>query len=152
MKLYEKMAVSTHHFYLDINPYISWRGNGAGSDRFSLSTEFVDSVKDLDCRNVLHNRKVFNITKMDPMPSKTELYHHLENVCTITPALYIRQIGQKDAIKEPAIVRKQQLLVAWGSEEKRREFQKKGDRTLVSHLYDLKMERSGEGWGPFWKP
>ncbi|KAM0426956.1 hypothetical protein ACHAPT_007854 [Fusarium lateritium] len=144
MKLYEKMQVSTHHFYLDINPYIVWAGG-----ELSASPEFIDSVQKLDCQNILKNRKAFSLDKLDTPPSKKELYHRLLNVCTIAPALYMRQIGQRDAIKEPMVVRKQQMLVAWGPEEKRRAYRDNGEQTLVSHLYSSKS--LGEGWAPFWK-
>ncbi|KAF4461316.1 hypothetical protein FALBO_11891 [Fusarium albosuccineum] len=144
MKLYEKMQVSTHHFYLDINPFIVWMGG-----ELNTSPEFIDSVKKLDCKNVLKNRKAFSLDRLDPPPSKKELYHRLLNVCTVVPALYMRQIGQRDAIKEPMVVRKQQMLVAWGPEEKRRAYRENGERTLMSHLYSVKG--SGEGWAPFWK-
>ncbi|KAM5351867.1 hypothetical protein ACJ41O_004590 [Fusarium nematophilum] len=144
MKLYEKMQVSTHHFYLDINPYIVRHGSD-----LTMSPEFFDSIRTLDCKNVLQNRKAFNVDKLDPSPSKKELYHRLLNVCTVVPALYMRQIGQRDAIKEPMVVRKQQMLVAWGAEDKRRAYQDSGERTIVSHLYAHKG--SGEGWSPFWK-
>ncbi|KAK7425240.1 hypothetical protein QQZ08_008260 [Neonectria magnoliae] len=142
MKLYEKLQVSTHHFYLDINPYIMWSPGG----ELNASPEFIDSLKNLDCRNILQNRKAFNLTKLDPQPSKKELYHRLLNVCTVVPSLYMRQIGQKDSIKEPIVVRKQQLLVAWGSEEKRNAFIEKGERTIISHLFHSKSERAGESW------
>ncbi|KAM0561717.1 hypothetical protein ACHAPJ_002886 [Fusarium lateritium] len=144
MKLYEKMQISTDHFYTDINPYIVWSGR-----ELSTSTEFIDSIKKLDCKNVLKNRKAFNVERIDPTPSKKELYHHLLNVCTVAPALYMRQIGQRDAIKDPIVVRKQQMLVAWGTEEKRRAYVQSADRTLVSHLHASKY--TGEGWAPFWK-
>ncbi|KAF5021425.1 hypothetical protein F66182_6519 [Fusarium sp. NRRL 66182] len=133
MKLYEKMQISTDHFYLDINPYIVW-----DEGQLTTSTEFIDSITKLDCKNVLQNRKAFNAERLDPAPSKKELYHHLLNVCTVVPALCMRQIGQRDAVKAPMVVRKQQMLVAWGSEEKRHAYQGKGDRTLVSHLYAYK--------------
>lgn len=146
MKLYEKLQVSTHHFYLDINPYIMW---GPGAD-LNTSPEFIDSLKNLDCKNILQSRRAFNLAKMDPEPSKKELYHHLLNVCTVVPALYMRQIGQKDAIKEPIVVRKQQMLVAYGPEDKRRKFVEKGDRPIIAHIYHAKNERSGgESWAPF---
>ncbi|KAF4980602.1 hypothetical protein FZEAL_3415 [Fusarium zealandicum] len=144
MKLYEKMQVSTHHFYLDINPFIV---RLAGE--LSMSPEFISSVKELDCKNMLQNRKAFSLDKMDPPPSRKELYHRLLNVCTVAPALYMRQIGQRDAIKEPIVVRKQRMLVAWGSDEKRQAYLDDGDRTLVSRLYTSKS--SGETWSPFWK-
>lgn len=144
MKLYEKLQVSTHHFYLDINPYIVW---GPGGD-LNTSPEFIDTLKKLNCKNVLQNRKVFDVARMDPEPSKKELYHHLLNVCTVVPALNMRQIGQKDSIKEPIVVRKQQMLVAYGEEEKRRKFVENGDRPIISHLYHSKSDRSGESWMP----
>lgn len=142
MQLYEKLQVSTHHFYLDINPFIMWSGGG----ELTASPEFIESIKNLDGRNILQNRKAFNMNKIDPQPTKKELYHRLLNVCTVVPSLYMRQIGQRDSIKEPMVVRRQQMLVAWGSEEKRRNFIDKGDRTLVSHLYYSKTERSGDSW------
>ncbi|KAK5997204.1 hypothetical protein PT974_02557 [Cladobotryum mycophilum] len=142
MALYEKLQVSTHHFYLDINPYISW---GPGN-RISLSSEFIDNVGTLDCKNILQNRKGFNMAKMDPQPTKAQLHKELMNVCTVVPALYIRQIGQRDNIKAPTVVCKQRMLVAWGSEEKREKFANEGDPTLVSQLYFPKSKKKGEGW------
>ncbi|TFA99437.1 hypothetical protein CCMA1212_008747 [Trichoderma ghanense] len=141
MALYEKIQVSTNHFYLDIQPYIAWSGS-----RLSLSPEFVESVDKLDCRNILQNRKAFNMAKLDPQPTKKELYLNLLNVCTVVPALYIRQIGQRDAIKAPAVVRKQQMLVAWGPEEKRDKFTEEGDPSLVSLLFFPKSRKRGDGW------
>ncbi|CEI69521.1 hypothetical protein FVEN_g7041 [Fusarium venenatum] len=142
MKLYEKLQISTNHFYLDINSFIVRAGG-----QLTTSTDFIDTLENLDCKNVLQNRKTFNLGKLDPPPSKKELYHHLHNVCTVVPALYMRQIGQRDAIKDPIVVRKQQMLVAWGPEEKRNAYQENGDRTLVSHLYGFKG--TGEGWTSF---
>jgi hypothetical protein len=142
MALYEKLQVATHHFYLDIQPYISW----SPGNRIAMSQEFYECFEKLDCRNILHNRKAFNIAKLNPQPSKGELYMNLLNVCTVVPALYIRQIGQRDAIKAPSIVRKQQTLVAWGPEEKRDKFTEEGDATLVHMLYFTKARKKGEGW------
>lgn len=141
MALYEKLQVSTHHFYLDIQPYISW-----SSSRLCLSPEFFESMEKLDCRNILHNRKAFNMAKLDPRPTKSELCMNLLNVCTVIPALYIRQIGQRDAIKAPSVVRKQQMLVAWGPEEKRDKFVEEGDQSLVALLFFPKSRKRGEGW------
>jgi hypothetical protein len=144
MRLYEKLQVSTHHFYLDINPYILW---GHGGD-LEASPEFVENIANLDCRNVLQNRKAFNLAKMDPKPTRKELSHHLFNICTLTPALYMRQVGRKDAIKEPVLVRRQQMLVAYGTQEKRDTFKKGGDRPILGHLYYAKS--SSESWtSPF---
>ncbi|KAL7927806.1 hypothetical protein ACQKWADRAFT_13779 [Trichoderma austrokoningii] len=142
MALYEKLQVATHHFYLDIQPYISW----SGSNHIAHSPEFLECVEDLDCRNILHNRKAFNMNKMDPRPTKADLYNNLLNVCTVVPALYMRQIGQRDAIKAPSIVRKQQMLVAWGSDEKKDKFTEGADESLVHMLCIPKPRKKAEGW------
>ncbi|GKT44673.1 uncharacterized protein ColSpa_04854 [Colletotrichum spaethianum] len=148
MQLYEKMLVSTNHFYFDINPYILCSPNG----EIETSPDFFDCLHDLDCKNVLQNRKAVNLAKMDPPPSKMELYHHMLNVCTLTPALYMRQIGRNDSIKEPQIVRRQQMLVAWGPQDKRAKFRESGDRTLLYHLYCARSDRERQeagGWATF---
>lgn len=141
MKLYEKLQVSTHHFYLDVNPFMAWSTNG----NLMSSAEFLDTLNTLDCRNVLQHRKAFNLAKLDPEPTPTELRHDLVNVCTVVPALMMRQVGQRDAIKEPVTVRKQQMLVAWGPEEKRRKFMENGEATIVAHLF-----QAGRGQGGGW--
>lgn len=140
MKFYEKLQVSTHHFYLDMNPFMAW---GSGGEVL-CSGEFIDNIEKLDCRNVLQNRKVFNMGKMDPKPTASELRHHMVNVCTVVPALMMRQVGQRDAIKEPVVVRRQQMLVAWGPEEKRRRFLEEGDVTLCGCLFGVKSD--GGSW------
>ncbi|KAK0389790.1 hypothetical protein NLU13_3363 [Sarocladium strictum] len=130
MQLYEKMQVSTHHFYLDINPMMAWRRDGS----LITSPEFYDSVHQLDCQNILKNRKTFSLAKLDPQPSSKELSQGLLNVCAVTPALYMRRAGQRDAMKEPTLVRKQHSLVAWGPEEQRQEFLERGERTIAAQL------------------
>ncbi|KEY64489.1 hypothetical protein S7711_07237 [Stachybotrys chartarum IBT 7711] len=138
MKLYEKLQVSTHHFYLDVNPFVMTTSGGD----IVRSQDFLENIEKLDCRNILQNRKAFSLAKLDPPPSKKELLHDLLNVCTVMPALYMRQIGRRDAIKEPTIVRRQQILTAWGSDEKRQKFVDEGDRTVVAQLYFMKPERA----------
>ncbi|OHW89605.1 hypothetical protein CSPAE12_11829 [Colletotrichum incanum] len=148
MQLYEKMLVSTNHFYFDINPYIMCGPNG----EIQTSPDFFDNLQHLDCKNVLQNRKAVNLAKMDPPPSKMELYHNMLNVCTLTPALYMRQIGRNDSIKEPQVVRRQQMLVAWGPQDKRVKFRETGDRTLLYHLYCARSDRERQeagGWTTF---
>ncbi|KAM0330860.1 hypothetical protein ACHAQA_003815 [Verticillium albo-atrum] len=144
MKLHEKILLSTHHFYLDHTQYIVWARNNTGD--LELSPSFLEHLDNLDCKNVVQNRKTFNPRKLNPEPTKTELYHNLENVCTVAPALYMRQIGRLDTIKDPELVRKQQMLVAWGSEEKRIKYKKNGDQTLLGLIYSAN-ER--EGWANF---
>lgn len=55
-------------------------------------------------------------------------------MATVVPALYMRRVGRGDVIKEPTIVRMQQVLVAWGPQDKRDKFLADGQRTLMHQL------------------
>jgi hypothetical protein len=146
MVLYEKLQCSVHHYYLDIVPFIVW--SSGSHNAVEASPEFIDNLRDLDCRDILKHRKAFNLDKMKAAPSKKELYENMTNVCTLAPALYVRQIGRRDAIKEPILVRRQQMLVAWGDEEKKAKFIKNGDTNLVYTVFNTKPERIAgvESW------
>jgi len=147
MRLYEKLQVSTHHFYLDLNPYLFWgAAGGTGSDPQILASEdFYHHLDDFDCRNLVQNRKAVALAKMNPPPGLAELRRDMYNVCTVTPALYMRRVGRKDAIKEPILVRKQQMLVAYGSQEKRAKFMQ-GERTILNHIYHYKINDGFPGF------
>ncbi|KAL2130857.1 hypothetical protein VTI74DRAFT_5847 [Chaetomium olivicolor] len=146
--LHEKLLVSTHHFYLDLNPYVLWNAR----QELEMSPDFLDDLPKLKCENILQNRKPFNVAKLDPQPTREQLYRELANVATVVPALYMRQVGSGDVIKEPTVVRPQQVLVAWGSQEKREKFLANGERTLMHRLYYSQRERErergqeGGGW------
>lgn len=121
---------STHHFYLDLNTYILWNTR----QELEMSPDFIHDLPKLKCENILQNRKPFNLTKLDPRPSKEQLYKELTNVVTVVPALYMRQVGKGDVIKAPTAVRMQHVLVAWGPQERREKFLANGERTLLHHL------------------
>lgn len=152
MKLYEKLLVSTHHFYLDINPYIIL-SNG----QLEQSIQFLDELPNLACENILQARKKFNLAKLDPKPTKKDLYENLTNVVTTVPALYMRQVGRGDTIREPTIVRKQQMLVAWGPPEKKEKFMHNDEGLMNIILFtrtkDREKERGVEAsvWQAPWK-
>lgn len=148
--LHERFVTSTHHFYLDLNPYMIW----SGRQNLETSPDFLDDLPNLKCENILQNRKPFNVAKLDPQPTKEQLHRELANVVTVVPALYMRQVGKGDVIKEPAVVRMQQVLVAWGPPEKRERFIMKGDRTMMYRLYHSQRARAergqdSSGWAPW---
>lgn len=146
--LYERFLTSTHHFYLDLNTYMVWNGR----QNLETTPDFVDNLAKLKCENILQNRKPFNVAKLDPRPTAEQLRRELTNVVTVVPALYMRQVGRADVLREPVLVRMQQVLVAWGPPEKREKFLANSERTLLHRLYNLqreKPERGQEGsvWG-----
>lgn len=150
LKLHEKLLMSTHHFYLDINPYIVWNNRQV----LEMSPDFLDNLGNLKCENILQNRRPLNFSKLDPPPTREDLVANLVNVMTVAPGLYMRQIGRGDAIKPPMVVRRQHLLVAYGPQDKRDRFTANSDRTLMNWVYFAKSEkheRSSEGPWAAWK-
>ncbi|KAB5585570.1 hypothetical protein GE09DRAFT_1234120 [Coniochaeta sp. 2T2.1] len=139
-RLHEKLLTSTHHFYIDTNPYIVWNQQRG----LETNPEFFANLDNLQCENILQNRKHFDVTKLDPPPTFEELKDNLTNVLTVVPGLYIRQIGKGDAIKLPVVVRKQQVLVVFGGQEKRDRFLGKGHRTLMNYIYFGQKEKEKE--------
>lgn len=114
MRLYEKIQLSTHHYYLDMTIY----GTLNQSNRsFIVTEDFYDDMHKTDCIDLLRNRKKFNLEKENPSPA--ELHAKMEYLFTLYPALVMRQYGQGDSIREGVVVRKQGNLVAWGSQEAR---------------------------------
>lgn len=149
MILHEKIISAMHHFYTDINPYMV-----CNKDGFQTPYEFYREVRSLQCQNVLQNRKKLQFDKMDPKPTPEELFQNLANVLALAPAVHMRQIGSGDSLREPVLVRKQQMLVAWGPPEKRNQFQEKADRTLIHQIFYSKPstnERSIESWAASWR-
>ena len=128
---HEKLLTSTHHFHLDLNPLVFWDSE----QELQTSPEFFDNLPRIKCQNILQNRKLFNLAKLDTQPTREELIENLSIVVTVSPALYMRQIGKGDTIKEPAIVRQQQVLVAWGGQEKREKFMADAERTILNRIY-----------------
>ncbi|OIW27610.1 hypothetical protein CONLIGDRAFT_633977 [Coniochaeta ligniaria NRRL 30616] len=145
LRLHEKFLTSTHHFYLDINPHIVWNQQRD----LEMSPEFFENLGKLQCDNILQNRKHFNVEKLDPVPTLEDLKATLTNVLTVVPGVYMRQIGKGDAIKPPMVVRKQQVLVAYGSPEKKHKFMDKGGRTLLSYVYFGQKERERTAENPW---
>ncbi|KAK4148599.1 hypothetical protein C8A00DRAFT_19597 [Chaetomidium leptoderma] len=141
VKLHEKLMTSTHHFYLDLNPYVIWNAR----QELEMSPDFLHDLPKLKCENILQNRKPFNVAKLDPRPTREQLCEGLTNVATVVPALYMRQVGKGDVIKEPTVVRMQQVLVAWGPQEKKEKFLANGERTLIHHLCFSHRERHDRG-------
>lgn len=148
VQLHEKLMTSTHHFYMDLNTYVVWNS----SQSLEMSPDFMDDLPNLKCENILQNRKPFNVTKLEPRPTKEQLYRDLTNVATIVPALYMRQVGKGDIIKDPTAVRPQQMLVAWGPQEKRDRFVESGEPNVLHRLCFSrdKQERAEGGVGHSW--
>ncbi|KAL2265815.1 hypothetical protein VTJ83DRAFT_6915 [Remersonia thermophila] len=138
IRLHEKLMTSTHHFYLDLSTYMIWAGR---QHEFEPNPDFWRDAGQLRCENILQNRKPFVLSKLDPAPGAEDLFRDLMPVATVAPALYMRQVGKGDVIKEPTPVRQQHVLVAWGPEEKRQRFLDRGQRTLVHHIYYSARER-----------
>ena len=131
MRLHEKMQMANHHFYLEMIQFVQF---GPRREDLTIPT-FYDAVPFMDCINLLQNRKKFNIEKENPSP--TELRMKMFPVLTVTPALIMRQYGQGDSMREKVAIRKQQCLVAWGSQEAKERLTR-GPNTVIGTLLSSK--------------
>ncbi|KAK3315465.1 hypothetical protein B0H66DRAFT_583954 [Apodospora peruviana] len=138
VEFHEKLLTATHHYYPVVNSYILWGPNQVLEEK---SQDFIDNLSDLRCENVLQNRKLFNIAKLNPKPTRADLLNDLINVATIVPGLYMRQIGKRDTLKTPKVVRRQQMLVAWGAEAQREAFMASSEPTLMHRIQASTRDR-----------
>lgn len=129
--LQEALSTSTHHFYLDLNPYAVFNTR----QEAELNSDFIENLSKLKCENILQNRKAFVLAKVQPAPTREELRENLVNVATLVPALYVRQVSKGDSLKTPTVVRPQHMLIAWGSQERRERFLDTNQRTLIAQIY-----------------
>lgn len=131
--LHEKLLVSTHHFYTTLDGYYV-QGTKREGGGVVTSPDLYPSLDKLDCKNILQNRKTITRARIEADGS-ADPQRALRTVLALTPAVYMRQVGQRDMVKEPALVCRQQMLVAWGSQEKREDFIRGGEKTLLAHLF-----------------
>lgn len=127
----EALSTSTHHFYIDLNPYAIFNTR----QEVEISPDLIESLSNLRCENILLNRKPFTLAKLQPAPTADELRQNLVNVATLMPALYMRQVGKGDSLKPPRVVRPQQMLVAWGSQQQREKYLNSNQSTLITQIY-----------------
>ncbi|KAK5658680.1 hypothetical protein OQA88_2076 [Cercophora sp. LCS_1] len=134
--LHEKVLTSIHHFY----------------HRFSLlraentREQFLMELPSLKCENVLQNRKAFVLAELDSQPAQEQRSKDLHLVMTVAPAYFIRKIGKSNELKEPTLVRKQHVLVRWGSDDEWDIFVASGQRTLVDRLNTLAQPEAASVW------
>ncbi|KAK0634380.1 hypothetical protein B0T17DRAFT_482205 [Bombardia bombarda] len=141
VQLHEKLLISTHHFYMDINQYSMWYSGH--SEHGSMTTpEFLEDLHKLRCENIVEYRKPFDIAKMPFRPTIEHLNRDLIHVMTVVPAICMRRIGGGSCIREAEVVRKQQVLVAWGSQEKLNRFMDENyGRTLMYRICFPRSEK-----------
>lgn len=129
--LREKSLISTHHFYFSLDIYTMENS----SQPRSFPVAFLSDIHGIHCANLLQNRKVFSMSKLDPDTTIEEIQQNLVYVMTLTPGLYMRKVLKGDSIQSPMIVHKPQVLVAWGPPEARREAMDNTEPTLMENLH-----------------
>jgi hypothetical protein len=137
MDLHEKFLTATHHFFLDLNPYMVW----TPKHTVEPSAEFFEKLDEMEMENLLQNRKKLQLAKLDPQPTLEDLYENLTNVVTVAPGLWMRQVGRADVVKDRKLLTKQSVLVAFGSPEKR-EAASKAKPGLMSQILFQKNEKN----------
>ncbi|KAI0125115.1 hypothetical protein BJ170DRAFT_488820 [Xylariales sp. AK1849] len=143
IRLQDKIQTSIHHFYFELNPY-DLSAPGDPDDR-PRAASLLDEIEKTDCEDVLNNRKRFDLGKLSPAPSRAEILDMLYPICITCPRLMMRQVGRGDVIREPTVVRKQKVLVAWGPPESRIESLEEEQQTLMNAVYSIKAGRGTRG-------
>ncbi|KAK0613321.1 hypothetical protein B0T14DRAFT_438897 [Immersiella caudata] len=137
--LQKKMETSLHHFYIDDTPYFH-----PGSGNFNHVPFYKNLHSNrVKCEDVLHYRKPFNLTKLDPAPSDHQLFTELSYVMTVSPALYMRKIAKGDVMNQPILVRAEQALVTWGPMEDFEKFKAENKLTQMHRI----LNEKGPGGG-----
>lgn len=136
MRLHEKFLTSTRRFYLYTN------------SRFRAGKRFdgdLSHLKSLDCVDIARNNRKFVIDKLNPQPSIEEVRKNLRMVCSTRPALMVIEAGRQGKLKDPAIVCKEVMQVAWNSGERQstlKKDQQSGSsawlRTIVSAVENVR--------------
>ncbi|KAH8677907.1 hypothetical protein BX600DRAFT_431217 [Xylariales sp. PMI_506] len=150
MLLQQKIQTSIHHFYFELSVYEFDSHAMAQLPRSALLLHELDKV---ECEDVLNNRKKIDITKVSPPPSREEALEHMYPICVTSPRLMMRQVGRGNVIRDPTIVRKQKVLVAWGPHELRAAMVRDEPQTLMNAIQNArKRTKTGDygmtfGWG-----
>lgn len=114
-------------FYFDVNPCVCESPEGSvytAEDFYYAAQGDVVAME-----NVIEARKKVKVGSA----SVADLRKNLRPVITTSPALHVEQIGQDGKMKERVVVRKQEMVVSWGSREKMKAFMK-GERNLFHRL------------------
>ncbi|KAK1772787.1 hypothetical protein QBC33DRAFT_608211 [Phialemonium atrogriseum] len=115
LELNEKFLTSTHHFYLNLRTYINRDHNG----NLKMSNDFAKDLDKIKCENVLKNRRIIHVEKLDEQLVKDCIEGSFINILTVAPGLHMRQVGRRDTIEPPAVIRKQHVLVAYDGQKGR---------------------------------
>lgn len=116
-----------------------------GPDNAATTAEILGDLDKLDCEDIFNNRKRFNPAKLSRPMTANELLHLLYPICVTCPRLMMRQVGRGEILKDPAVVRKQKTLIAWGSSEYRKDVLDREPPTLLYTIYHAKSGRGAEG-------
>ncbi|KAI1412016.1 hypothetical protein F5Y13DRAFT_180377 [Hypoxylon sp. FL1857] len=108
LRLHEKFLTSPNDFSLGMDPTFrpGQRFNGE-----------LAQLKGLRCVDIAKNHRNFVIDKLSPIPSEEDLRRNLQIIFSVRPALIVTKAGHGKSLKEPTIICKEQMLVAWIPQE-----------------------------------
>ncbi|RYP40953.1 hypothetical protein DL769_011678 [Monosporascus sp. CRB-8-3] len=146
LELQEKMESSIHYYELTLKQY-EGPSYGAVSDH-DRASKLLAELDEVDCEDVLGNRRRWDPAKLPDPPSQDDMQHKLYPICTLSPRLVMRQVGRGEIVKEPRVLRKQKTLVAWATPAARASRLAEEPPTLMNAIYNMRQPRSN-GVGGF---
>ncbi|KAI0973836.1 hypothetical protein F4678DRAFT_459323 [Xylaria arbuscula] len=108
-KLYEKLQTSHEKYSIET---AQWARPGAAMSQNLADGGIEDFLSNLHCVNAAGHNEVVFVDELDPKPTSEELREQLQFICSIRPALKVREL-QKSGGRDSATVSKEKVLVAW---------------------------------------
>ncbi|KAI2469103.1 hypothetical protein F4781DRAFT_431781 [Annulohypoxylon bovei var. microspora] len=109
LSLHEKFLTSTNDFRM--GTHISTRAE----QKFDGEAAHLSS---LECTDIASNHRKFLIGKLKPIPTIEQLREQLYIICSACPALIVIEFGRGQSLKDPYILCKEEMLVAWIPDDK----------------------------------
>ncbi|KAI1505158.1 hypothetical protein F5X99DRAFT_431297 [Biscogniauxia marginata] len=111
LRLHERFLTATSQFYLPLGDQ-GFR-TGQKFDGELSDGELSSYLRSVECVDIAKCNRKFTVEKLRPIPSSQEIRENLWMVCSVHPALMVKEVGKRDEFQKPKTLYKEKILVAW---------------------------------------
>ncbi|KAI3339628.1 hypothetical protein F4824DRAFT_487962 [Ustulina deusta] len=133
MDLYENFRRSQEKYYIETS---QWVKPGALMSHDLPDGRLQGLLNDLHCVNTAKYKAIFLVDQLNPRPTTEELQKQLHFICSICPALKVREF-QRSGGREIETVCKESVLVAWDPERLQGDPRTLKEKTWLSRVCSL---------------
>jgi hypothetical protein len=113
--LSETFQTSKEEYYLNTTSWMGQDGKiGADVSREQLKAY----LSNIECLNTANSSRTIEIEKLQPAPSLQEIRRNLFFLCSLQPAVMVREFDSDDS-QVQVTVSKEKILVAWDPQKKK---------------------------------